>query len=247
MWKTFVPHVCHNFCQALTLQMLAGTISIWAPVFSQISLFLPWHAEFHYNFSETTASLCAVGVKDGKVFPLFNWTEKLVTAAAGVCWGSSRAMLAGGHTTAHLISNERKAWESAVWLAVAGDLYFHRCGLSSASSRFTALPYQNLPGFAMPFRLTAGKGIRSLNVDQKNLQRPVGCWNVLIYQRRFSPSVEREGWGTALPGHNATMTSGDAFQTFSGQAAWYCISDWMFIAYGWTGYLGKLLELLEAA
>lgn len=47
-------------------------VLIWAPVFNQLNLFLPWHAQFHYKFSETEASLCAVGLKDGKVFPLFN-------------------------------------------------------------------------------------------------------------------------------------------------------------------------------
>lgn len=54
------------------------------------------------------------------------------------------------------------------------DLYFYECGLSSASSRFAALPYQNLPGLGLLFRLTAGTTRGSFNVEHRNLQQPVG-------------------------------------------------------------------------
>lgn len=82
----------------------------WVLVFNQLNLFLPWHAQFHYKFSETVASLRALGLEDGKVSPLFNWGEKLVTAAGGVCLGSSTATPSGGHTAAHFSSNVGKAW-----------------------------------------------------------------------------------------------------------------------------------------
>lgn len=86
-------------------------VLIWALVFHQLNLFLLWHAQFHYKFSETVAILCAVGLKDGKVFPVFNWGKKLITAAAaGVCLGSSAATPSGGHTAAHFSSNVCKAW-----------------------------------------------------------------------------------------------------------------------------------------
>lgn len=86
-------------------------VLVWELVFNQLNLFLPWHAQFHYKFSETVASFHAMGLKDGKVFPLFNWEEKLVTAAApGVCLGSSTATPSGGHTAAHFSSNMCKAW-----------------------------------------------------------------------------------------------------------------------------------------
>lgn len=84
------------------------------------------------------------------------------------------------------------------------DLYFYECGLSSASSRFTALPYQDLSGLGLLFRLTAGTTRGTLNVEHKNLQQPMGTdtWRCTsILGKVFSPSVETEGWGTAFFGH----------------------------------------------
>lgn len=48
------------------------------------------------------------------------------------------------------------------------DLHFYECGLSSASSRFTALPDQNLPRLGLLFGLTAGTTRGTLNVEHKN-------------------------------------------------------------------------------
>lgn len=183
-------------------------VLIWALVFNQLNLFLPWHAQFHYKFSETVASICAVGLKDGKVFPLFNWGDKLVTAAAaGVCLGSSTATTSGGHTSVHLIQMctqpEQNLTLSMCSMLFALDLYFYECGLFPASSRFTALPYQNLPGLGLLFRLTGGTARGTLNVEHKNLQQPTGTvtWRCIsILGKVFSQCRDR-GWGTALFGH----------------------------------------------
>lgn len=110
------------------------------------------------------------------------------------------------------------------------DLYFCECGLSSASSRFTALPYQNLPGLGLLFRLAAGTTKGSFNAEHRNLQQPEGaatwrCTSILgkVFSQcrdrgvRYCPLRAPRGVVPKL-----TVTSGH----ISGWAAWYCVSGY---------------------
>lgn len=86
------------------------------------------------------------------------------------------------------------------------DLYFYQHGLSSASSRFTALPDQNQPGLGLLFSLMTGttRGILNGSLkEHKNLQQPVGTatWRCTSIQGKVFSLCGNRGWGTALLGH----------------------------------------------
>lgn len=199
--KILVSHICPNHCQ--TLQTGAGSADLSAsfqstefisPMACTVSLQIQWDCGQPLCCG-TKGWKFSLSLIEGRSW----WQQQLGSARAPAQQHLQEVVLQ--HISVQMCAKpEQNLTLSLYSMLFALELYFYECGLSWASSKFTALPCQNLPGLGLLFRLTAATTRGALH---GNLQQPVGaatwrCTSVL--GKVFSQCRVRDevlpSWGT---------------------------------------------------
>lgn len=200
--KILISHICPNLCHSP--QTGKGSADLGTSFQSTefislmtctVSLKIQWDCSQPF----------AVGLKDGKGFPLFNWGEKLVTAAAAmVCLGSSTPTPSGGHTAAHFSSNVCKAWakpypEHVLYAVCIGPPLLWVWSFFSKQQIYSP----SWPEFAKAWLAVWADCWYNQRNPECGAQKPLGTvtWRCTSTLGKVFSQCKAEGWGTALFGH----------------------------------------------